>query len=92
MGMPTAVSASQPNTSKASSVRCRPTCSPTAVSVALNEIVTSIQHDIATLTATAAQTQDHLATPILPQQAIVGPRRLPVHRLTVDQLQITVNP
>ncbi|WP_327586276.1 hypothetical protein OHA25_04040 [Nonomuraea sp. NBC_00507] len=60
--------------------------------MALNEIVTSIQRDIATLTATAAQTQDHLATPILPQQAIVGPRRLRVHRVTVDQLQITVNP
>lgn len=53
---------------------------------ALTEIVTSIRRDIATLNATAAHAQDHLATPtsILPQQATVGPRRLRVHRLCIE--------
>ncbi|MDP4500776.1 MerR family transcriptional regulator [Nonomuraea sp. G32] len=50
---------------------------------ALTEIVTSIRHDIATLAATAAHAEDHLATPmsILPQQTAVGPRRLHIRHL-----------
>ncbi|MBB5139944.1 DNA-binding transcriptional MerR regulator [Thermocatellispora tengchongensis] len=52
---------------------------------ALTEILTTIHRDIATLTATAAHAEDHLATPmsILPQQTTVGPRRLRVRRLNV---------
>jgi DNA-binding transcriptional MerR regulator len=54
---------------------------------ALTEIVTSIRRDIATLAATAGHAQDHLATPmsILPQQATVGPRRMRVRRMSVEQ-------
>ncbi|TMR97382.1 MerR family transcriptional regulator [Nonomuraea basaltis] len=53
---------------------------------ALSEIVTSIRRDIATLAATAAHAEDHLATPmsILPQQTVVGPRRLRVRRMSLD--------
>ncbi|MFF3442214.1 helix-turn-helix domain-containing protein [Streptosporangium sp. NPDC002721] len=50
------------------------------------EILTSIRRDIATLSATAAHVEDHLATPmsILPRQTTVGPRHLRVHRLRLD--------
>ncbi|MEO3814886.1 MerR family transcriptional regulator [Sphaerisporangium sp. B11E5] len=50
---------------------------------ALTETVTNLRRDIATLAATAAHAEDHLATPmsILPQQATVGPRRLRVRRV-----------
>lgn len=53
---------------------------------ALTEIVTSIRRDIAKLAATTAHAEDHLATPmsILPQQAVVGPRRLRVRRMNLD--------
>ncbi|MFI6316548.1 helix-turn-helix domain-containing protein [Nonomuraea sp. NPDC050556] len=58
----------------------------THVRQALTEVVASIRRDIATLAATAAHAEDHLATPtsILPQQAVVGSRRLRVRRLWVD--------
>lgn len=57
----------------------------TQVRQALAEIVAGLERDIATLAATAAHAQDHLATPmsILPQQATVGPRHLRVRHLRV---------
>lgn len=58
----------------------------TQVRQAVTEIVTSIRHDIATLAATAAHAEDHLATPmsILPQQTEVGPRRLRIRHLRLN--------
>jgi DNA-binding transcriptional MerR regulator len=52
---------------------------------ALTEMVTSLRRDIATLTATVTQAENHLATPmsILPRQTVVGPRRLRVRHLTL---------
>lgn len=53
---------------------------------ALTETVATLRRDIATLTTTAAHAEDHLTAPtsILPQQTRVGPRRLRVHRMTLD--------
>ncbi|MEU8358455.1 MerR family transcriptional regulator [Nonomuraea sp. NPDC048882] len=53
---------------------------------ALKETLATLHHDIAALTATAAHAEDHLTTPmsILPQQSQVAPRRLRVHRMTLD--------
>ncbi|WP_049559349.1 MerR family transcriptional regulator [Nonomuraea sp. SBT364] len=54
---------------------------------AVTENLASLRRDIATLTATAAHAEDHLATPmsILPQSATVGPRHLRVRHLTLHR-------
>ncbi|MEV4363205.1 MerR family transcriptional regulator [Nonomuraea sp. NPDC049625] len=53
---------------------------------ALTEILANIRRDIATLAATAAHAEDHLAVPmsILPQQTAVDSRRLRVRRMRLD--------
>ncbi|MGP3963346.1 MerR family transcriptional regulator [Nonomuraea sp. 3N208] len=53
---------------------------------ALTEIVANIRRDIATLAATAAHAEDHLAAPmsILPQQTAVDARRLRVRRMHLN--------
>ncbi|MEU7832759.1 MULTISPECIES: hypothetical protein [unclassified Nonomuraea] len=53
---------------------------------ALTEIVANIRRDIATLAATAAHAEDHLAVPmsILPQRTAANSRRLRVRRMRLN--------